>query len=85
MTVARLAGIALLALSMGCWLARQGGGGAKVMVSAMVLYNFGVVLLFVYGATVLRLSGIGLWPVVLLHFIVAGWCILELRKRSMQI
>ena len=35
----RVAGVALLALGMACWLAR--GQASSALVSAMVLYNFG--------------------------------------------
>ena len=56
-TVARLAGLALLSLTVACWLARPDGEkrAATMMVSAMVLYNFGAAALLVHAVTVLSL------------------------------
>jgi hypothetical protein len=69
LTLARVAGVALLALGVACWLARHDGQSraARGLAGAMVLYNAGVAIILAYGGVVLGLSGIGLWPTVLLH------------------
>jgi hypothetical protein len=82
LTVARLTGLALLTLAVACWLARLDGGtrAANGLVAAMVLYNIGAIVLLVYAGVALRLSGIGLWPAVLLHAIMGVWCVMRLLK-----
>jgi hypothetical protein len=81
MTLARVAGAALLALGVACRLAStdQGGGGAvRGLVVAMVLYNLGAVVIL--GAVGLGAQPIGilLWPAVLLHAAMATWCLTNL-------
>jgi hypothetical protein len=81
LTLARVAGVALLALGVACWLARHDGQSraARGLAGAMVLYNAGVAIILAYGGVVLGLSGIGLWPTVLLHAAMTGWCLTTLR------
>jgi len=77
LTVARVAGTALVALSVACWLSRQNGGA---LVAAMLLYNLAVVAVLIHAALVLALSGVGLWPTIALHLTFAFWCIACLRS-----
>jgi len=79
LTVARVGGTALLAISVACWLTRENG---KALVAAMLLYNAVVVGLLVYAAFVLALSGPGLWPALALHLAFAFWCIACLRSKE---
>jgi hypothetical protein len=83
LTVVRMAGVALLALVVACWLARHDGQSraAKGLVGAMVLYNAGIAMVLVYAAIGLGLSGFGLWPVVLLHAVMTVWCVMRLLDR----
>jgi hypothetical protein len=76
LTVARVAGVALLALGAACWFARLDGTtrAARGLAGAMMLYNAGIVVVFGYAAVVLGLSGIGLWPTIVAHAVMAGWC-----------
>ena len=83
--VARVGGAALLALGVACWLARSDtkSRAARGLVAAMVIYNVGVAI--VLAAAGIRLSPVGfvLWPAaVVLHAVMAIWCIGILRRPS---
>ncbi len=81
--VARLTGLALLALTVASWLARLDGEtrAATGLVTAMVLYNVGATVLLAYAGLGLRFSGMLLWPAVLLHAVMSVWCIMQLMRR----
>ena len=82
--LSRVAGVALLALGVACWLARDDTQtrAARGLVSAMVLYNLGAVIIL--GSAGLRSPsvGIALWPAVILHAVIAVWCVTSLRRSS---
>lgn len=82
--VARVAGAALLALGTACWLARndQQSGAAKGLVAALLLYNAATIAVLVYAAYGLALSGIGLWPAIIVHAVLAAWCVACLRMNK---
>jgi hypothetical protein len=82
--VARLTGLALLALTVASWLARLDGEtrAATGLVTAMVLYNLGAAFLLAYAGLGLRFSGMLLWPAVLLHAVMSVWCIMQLMRRT---
>lgn len=83
LVVARVTGTALLSLGVACWLARndEKSRAAAGVVTAMLLYNVAAVSVFLYASICLALSGIGLWPAVVLHVALAVWCIACLRNR----
>jgi hypothetical protein len=78
LTVARVGGAALLAISIACWLNRENG---RALVVAMLLYNVVVGGVLVYAALAFALSGLGLWPAIALHLAFAFWCMACLRSK----
>ena len=79
LVVARVAGAALVSLGVACGLAGtdEQGRVARGLVAAMLLYNVAVVAVLVLAG----LHGIGFWPAVLLHAVLAVWCLACLRKK----
>jgi hypothetical protein len=76
LTVARIGGAGLLTIGLACWLARDRG---HALVVPMLVYNVLAVAILSYAAVGLALSGIGLWPAVGLHTLLAGWCAAALK------
>ena len=60
LTLARVAGVALVALAVTCWLARHDGQSraARGLVGAMVLYHTGVAIVLAYTNIGLAVSGL---------------------------
>jgi len=84
-TLARVAGVALLTLGVACWRARDDTDSRATtgLVSAMSLYNAGVCAVLLYAAWVAKLSAVGLWPVAVAHAGLAAWCLASLAPRRL--
>jgi hypothetical protein len=77
LVLARFIGAALLSLGMACWWAAGDpeSRAAEGVVKAMLLYDVAAaVLLFYAGRS--GLTGIVLWPAIILHSAMAVWCML---------
>ena len=83
MTLARVAGTALFALGVACWLAQYDAEScaARGLVSAMVLYNFGAVIILSAAGIRSQPVGVALWPAVILHAVMAVWCVTSLLRK----
>lgn len=79
----RVAGVALLALGVACWLARgdMPSQAARGLVAAMLLYNLGAVIIFGAAGLQSQPVGIALWPAIILHAAMAVWCITNLLRK----
>jgi hypothetical protein len=73
----RVAGAALLALGVACWLAGDDtkSRAGKGLVVAMLVYNAGAVIVLGAAGIQLPTVGIALWPAVILHAVMAVWCV----------
>jgi riboflavin transporter FmnP len=82
--IGRLAGVALLALGIACWLARKESQGraAAGLIVALLFYDAAVVVILLFARLGVGVSGIGLWPAVALHSRLGVWSVLCLRKAT---
>ena len=78
----RVAGAALLALGIACWLARGDTQSrtTKGLVVAMLMYNIVATAVLAFAGIGLRLHGVLLWPAVVLHAVMGAWCVACLRR-----
>jgi len=86
-TIARVAGVALCALGLACWLARHDGvsHAARGLVTALVFYNAAASMVLVYAGVALELSSVALWPTVLIHVAMAAWCVIRLLGKPARV
>jgi hypothetical protein len=69
--IGRVAGIALLALGVGCWLGRQEGTGGWALL-AMLLYNILVTPYLALVGIGTEFVGVLLWPAVIVHAVLTA-------------
>lgn len=86
-TLGRVAGTALLALGVANWFARydEQSLATRGLVGAMVIYNLGATLILGAAGILSQSAGILLWPGVMLHAVMAAWCIGCLLKSRPRI
>ena len=71
LALARIAGIALLALALACWPRRAPGSRNDSAVTGLLAYNAPAAILFFYVAIRGEFVGWLLWPAVVFHAVVA--------------
>ena len=80
--VGRIAGAALLAFGMACWSARRDEGrvSRRELLAAKLIYDTAAAALLVYAGLKLNMVGLALWPGVVLHAVLAAWCVICLAS-----
>jgi hypothetical protein len=83
----RVAGIALLSLLIACWVARNDVQSlvARGIVAGMLLYNAGVVALLLAAGMAPDLTGVLLWPAIVVHAAQTVWCVICLLFRGARV
>jgi hypothetical protein len=81
LVLGRILGAALSSLGTAYWLGRDNAPGrpAAGLIAAMSLYNFAAVSPLGYAGIGLGMSGVGLWPAVILHAALLVWSVACLR------
>ena len=79
--VGRLAGGALLAIGVACWIARAdpASGAMRGLLIGVLVYNVIASILLGFAGLVLQMRGILLWPAVALHAFLTTWGLSGLR------
>lgn len=80
MMVAFIAAVAIITVAFFCWLSRKTTNDFAI-VKTMVVYNFAIVAIVIYGVINYRLAGIPLWLVVCFHLSFAIWAIMLIQKQ----
>ena len=83
LTIARIAGAALISLALAC-LFSQNSVHAVNVVKAMLFYNIAAAIVLIYSKLGLELKGIGLVPAIVVHLILAVWSIVVIRTSSIK-
>ena len=82
-TLVRLAGVALFTLGAACW--RASGDtktrAARGLSGAMLLYNLGVTVILGLAGWHAATVGVLLWPAVVVHIVMTGWCVTSLLRK----
>ncbi len=80
--ITRIAGAALLAIGLMCWLMRNEGRAAQGVIVGLLIYNLGVVAVLAYAGMGLSVNGTALWPATAMHLGLSGFCIAALRHNK---
>jgi hypothetical protein len=78
--IARLAGAALLAIGVACWLARDNGHtpAGQALISGLLVYNLGAAAVLGFAGIASAANGAAIWPGAAVHAGLAAFCIAAL-------
>lgn len=84
LVVGRICGAGLLAIGVACWFAHGdiGSRSQHGLLWGMLTYNVGACVVLAFAGSMMRMSGVVLWPVVVLHAALAIWCAVYLRASA---
>jgi len=85
--IGRIAGAALFSIGSNSWLARghKPGRALRGLLISVLIYDALAAGLLVYAGLVLGTIGIMLWPAVVVHSALAGWCAMCLWVLTKQV
>lgn len=78
MICARIAGAALLSIGVACWFGRSDKGSG--LLTSVLIYDVAAAAILAYAGLFVSLVGTALWPAVVLHTVLAVWCVMCLPK-----
>lgn len=83
----RVAGAAVLALAVACWLAASDAKSraTRGLVTAMVIYNLGAAGVLAASGIRSQPVGVALWPAVAIHGAMTAWCISRLLRTTSRV
>jgi hypothetical protein len=81
---ARIAGAALLAIGVACWIGRSDTNSSAQLglLIGVLIYDVSAAVILAYAGLFVNLAGMALWPAVVLHAALAGWCVLTSLPRG---
>ena len=81
LVVGRVGGAGLLAIGVACWLAHgdRGSRSQHGLLWGILSYNVGACVALAFAGSMMRMSGVALWPAVVLHAALTIWCAANLR------
>lgn len=81
---ARIAGAALVAIAISCWLARYDprNPSQNGLLCGLLFYDAATAILLAFASIRWSLAGVGLWPAVALHSSMGVWCLACLTIHS---
>jgi hypothetical protein len=85
--IGRIAGAALFSIGSNSWLARgdKRSTALRGLLVGVMIYDVLAAGLLVYAGLVLGMVGIVLWPAVVVHSALAGWCAMCLWALTRQV
>jgi hypothetical protein len=80
---ARIAGAALLAIGAACWAGRHDGDTPAQLglLLGVLFYDVAAAAILAYAGLAAHLTGVALWPAVVVHAALAGWCVASFRVK----
>lgn len=82
LTMTRIAAVALLALAVACWRARDETHAGRAAVAAMLVYDVGAVVVLTWATVAFDVPWIGISPAIVLHSVMTAWAAMALRRSS---
>jgi hypothetical protein len=82
--IGRVTGAALLSIGVSCWLAQNDTRSPSQLglLVGVLFYDLAAAALMGYAGVALNMVGVALWPAVVLHAVLAAWCVVEWWPRN---
>lgn len=79
---ARVGGAALLCIGIASWLSRSDDQSVALrgLLIGLTIWNGLAAVVLAYAGLALKLTGVLLWPAILIHLLLGAWCLACLRS-----